>query len=76
MMLGAALCLVPLDRDNQLGFWKKKTAWGAGGVWPYDPAPATARCSHCRWCVPAQADGQWPPWCPHCGANFLPLSDV
>jgi hypothetical protein len=75
MMMGSALCVIPLDRDDQLGFWKKKTAWGTAGLPPYEPAPGTAPCAHCGWRVPAEAPGHWPPWCPHCGATFTAEPD-
>jgi hypothetical protein len=65
MLFAAALCLQPLDRDGQL--------CGRRSVIRrlVNPQPSmTCRCPHCSGLVPGDAAGHFPPWCPHCGADF------
>jgi hypothetical protein len=65
MGFAACLCLFSWDRDGQLQGRRSL----ARPVDPAQPGPVS-RCPACKWLVPADVEGHWPPWCPHCGANF------
>jgi hypothetical protein len=63
MLFAAALCLYPLDRDGQLDNRRR--------ISMASPHPvATAQCAHCSGLVSANVSGDWPPWCPNCGASL------
>jgi hypothetical protein len=65
MLFAAGLCLVPMDRDGQLGAPRRRL--------PTIDRPfpaATSRCPHCAGLIEADVPGRWPPWCPRCGGEL------
>jgi hypothetical protein len=62
MLFAAGLCLMPLDRDGQLG----RPARRLPAIEVFLPA-ATTTCPSCNGRITSDASGRWPPWCPHCG---------